>query len=376
MEDVKTVTAVVEGSFIRITPVQGQKVKAIKGLEIGVEGGEAIGKLDLAVATKFPRITITQSGPLDVKLGEPVTLTATDEEGSEYIIESAEAAKPGVVTSTGAVVTPIKKGSAKLNVKLNLETSEYASLTKKPKDTVAYSAKVLDTAPKPPKPPKNSGTLSAPKGKLDVVDANSELVVFINSQDAPGKGAITDVRLDGPDSAKFKAELREDGVSFSVKAVPGAEVLPKQSYELAVYLKKAADGSEVKITKPIKFKPVQTSAKAIASRKDITLYTGIPEPGQEISLGLSSNADVKLGHAQVQKPKANTPEFELVRKGVNDWTLRFKSGATPGGSLKASYTLKLEVWPEGAFARKDDFSFDKPLPNAKASVVSIKVFVK
>ena len=49
--------------------------------------------------------------------------------------------------------------------------------------------------------------------------------------------------------------------------------------------------------------------------------------------------------------------FELVRKGDNDWTLRFKGGDVPvsgGKGFRQHYNVRMELWPEGSYQLNKD----------------------
>jgi len=116
--------------------------------------------------------------------------------------------------------------------------------------------------------------------------------------------------------------------------------------------------------KPILIKPVQTAAKGLQDRKNITLYKGIPKPGEELQLGLMSNAGVNIGYAELANSKYLPVEqlfgtarggFEVIQNGEDRWNIRFARGDLPRAKgtnpdkLKASYTVKLNIWPAGTY---------------------------
>jgi hypothetical protein len=138
--------------------------------------------------------------------------------------------------------------------------------------------------------------------------------------------------------------------------------------------------------------PAQTTAKAFQSKKAITLYAGAPLTGEAIDLNLITPPGVQLGavcinQASVAAMKFNSTlpnnGFELQQSGANQWTIYFKGGKAPEaakGKLKASYTLKLELWAEGTYKDENNDGIPEPLTEgtkkSKPTLVSVKVNIK
>jgi hypothetical protein len=390
---IDTMKAELHGSYIRITAVEGQKPKTVKGMKIKVADGEFSGTLDLTVANKYPKIIFAQSGPLDRRLKTPVTLTAMGDDGTVFTIESITSAKPEFVDVNEdwslKPGTSEKKGSSKLTV--TLVSDEYDQATKNGKDPT-YTAKLLYTNVKDPTPPKKKGQIKA-AGKIDILDPSSRIIVALSSD---GTDVATSAILDVPEYFQIEPLVNEihlegEGKFFAISAKPnsGLDTATKHTVNITFNPGSAA---EFKASKPLSIKAVQTSAKAVASRKTVTLFQSIPKYGEELTLSLSSNADARIGYVQVQTSKnkniAQTfgvdegKGFEAVQNGVGSWNLKLLNGAalTSGKKVKPSYTVKLELWPEGTFVRNADGSV--PLDNsgrlvtnakAKAAVASVKV---
>ena len=173
------------------------------------------------------------------------------------------------------------------------------------------------------------------------------------------------------------------GNSFDIVAKPRS-LAPDASYW--VFMQIELD-SGIYIAQDVAVKPIQGKAKASAPPKTASLYKGAPNRAEKLSLGLASAADppnpnMKLGVVTID-PKSNNvfkggKGFEIVQSGTGSWELGFKGGVLPvpkKGKLKASYTVKLRLWPEGTF-RYDNNGKPVPLKEGKHAAKPVTVNVK
>jgi hypothetical protein len=148
--------------------------------------------------------------------------------------------------------------------------------------------------------------------------------------------------------------------------------------------------------KPIKITPAQGSYKAAQDKKEVALYQLAPKYGESVGLALNTALPgVRIGHVNLAEATSNkalklSNGFEVIRSGDDSWTLRLEGGemlAVASGSKKASYTIKLEVWPLGTYAADETgaakLSENRAQPimdgnkaKTKPIVVSVKVNVR
>jgi len=217
-------------------------------------------------------------------------------------------------------------------------------------------------------------------------------------------------------SKHFKPIPGADGLSFKVRATDEAfgRLIPgvKRNFSVRIELENGQvldswtiNASTGRVTdKPLAITPAQAAAKGLANKKEISVYKVVPKSGEDVRLSLTAPPNAVLNHVSIAgadaKKTANEKlgfaegGFELVRSGENDWTIRFKDGELPvvtaakPFNFKKSYTLKVELWPDGAYQVKADGTADldaagrpKPLMNgnkiaSKPVVVNVKVNVK
>jgi hypothetical protein len=126
---------------------------------------------------------------------------------------------------------------------------------------------------------------------------------------------------------------------------------------------------------------MQTVSKAWQTRKEITLAEGARQNGEELSLGLL-NSNMTLGAVTINKASVKkNDDFALVRNGENSVMLSLKTGSVNVKRNK-SYTVKLELWPEGTYKMQGEGANAIPVAiedgnkKAKPTLVSVKVNIK
>jgi hypothetical protein len=280
----------------------------------------------------------------------PAGLTARQEPGTNLLTFSAD----------GSQAATAKKG-----VKLNVS----APGVKKP---VSITLKVTD------KPASFKVSL---KGKLSVVDAASSVAATVKL--ANTTATLTDITLTGAEAGKFEA-FGVSGLTFKIRRADGQLVVPGVKYALGVTAG-LSNGQSLQLAKPVSITPAQPAGKGSQSKKAVTLYTGALKDGAEIRLGLSAPAGARLSYAQINAASVKKNDFfELVRNGENSWTVRFKAGFDPAAqvngkgksTLKASYTVKLELWADGTYNGLDANGKPIALTNAKGKAKTKPVTVK
>ncbi|MDR0220682.1 MAG: hypothetical protein LBI54_04655, partial [Lachnospiraceae bacterium] len=232
-----------------------------------------------------------------------------------------------------------------------------------------------------------SFTLSQ-KGKIDLLDPSSTLAVTAKfKNNTASRIAKVELYEDSSFSKKSELfevvatdrnELRLEGNTFFVKATgPLPQGRAPQSLFVKLYFEDKPGGEPALEGKaPLVVKPAQASVKGRASRGTVTLYSG--QPGGSEGLALSLTAPVNVGLGAASLAGADSP-FELVRTGRDTWALGFAGGALPENP-KSSYTLTLELWPQGTYKPDANGGFAEEYGSgktaAKPATVKVKVVVK
>ena len=219
------------------------------------------------------------------------------------------------------------------------------------------------------------------KGKLDIVDPESFMTVTAKLSNTTS--TINTVQFIGSPGADLFEPYDIDGNTFKIKVKNNQLPCPGASYPIIVKL--GLDNGDNSMTKTLNIKPVQGKSKAFQSRKEVNLYRLIPKHRSEyVSFDLLTPANVTLGAVTLEDKtlkgfKFTTDGFELKQNGLNSYALYFKDEKAPvplKGSLKSSYTVKVELWPEGTFDGFDAVS-KRPIPlengKAKSKPVTIKI---
>ncbi|MDR0220595.1 MAG: hypothetical protein LBI54_04210, partial [Lachnospiraceae bacterium] len=113
----------------------------------------------------------------------------------------------------------------------------------------------------------------------------------------------------------------------------------------------------------------------------VTLYSAQPDAAEELTLTLTSSVNgAALGAARLAPASAGSG-CELTRTGRDTWALGFAGGALPENP-KSSYTLTLELWPQGTYTAGADGGFAEEYGKgssktaAKPATVKVKVVVR
>ena len=144
-------------------------------------------------------------------------------------------------------------------------------------------------------------------------------------------------------------------------------------------------------------KPAQTVGKAVLSKAAATLYKGASFTGDTIGIKLTTPANAKIGAVRLD-PKSLTDlkfmtvegevanGFRIEQSGTDNWTVYFDAdgyppvpatlGSSTAKDLKASYTVKLEVWAVGTYVADSKGNFISAVDNAKPTVVPLKINIK
>ena len=223
-------------------------------------------------------------------------------------------------------------------------------------------------------------------GKIDIIDPQSRMTAAVTL--AKTTSTIKEIalyeqtkvggKLTEPVaiSRDFSAAVLPGGRSFAIfikegrfghivpgiKQVLSVEITLRNGKKLTSWSLKA-DGTIS--DKPVSITPTQGTLKLEKDSTTATLNTFLPYSGSDFKLRVKAPANAKIGFisfagaASTQKAneKLGFPDggFEIIRKGESDWTICFKDGELPTVSgidpakLKASYTVKLELWPEGSY---------------------------
>ena len=224
----------------------------------------------------------------------------------------------------------------------------------------------------------------AQKGKIDVVNPLSYTTATLTL--ANTSSGIANVTLVDPvdnalASTEFKAEFT-GGNTIKILPVAGSVLAPNIAHPVTV--KVDLMNGQPPVYKKINITPTQTVGKKWQSVSAVTLYKDVPEAGADIGLNLLTPANVKLGDvcfnaASLKLAGLNSDSLKLVRSGSNNWTLFLGDGVT----LKSkTYTVKLDLWAEGAYLKDGDGNFlgpikdNKNITRTKATTVTVKVTVK
>jgi len=278
------------------------------------------------------------------------------------------------------------------------------------------------------------------KGRIDIANPESAIDATIKLQNTSER--ILDVRLleQNRDDAGNQIEPTDISTLFEAVHIPGENtfrivaidnVVPRFRYSLAIEVElesrtltswKEIEGTDRVTYKPnLNITPIQTQSKAWRSADNVTLRAAMPHTGDDIRLNLTTPANVRLGHVNIQQASLDNlyfikadpddpskwlrdpdnpnnhvffedSEFEIIQNGGNSWTIRFKYGEVPWGTtnkagtartpLKSSYNIRLELWAEGTYVLDDDgnpTALVHPTskkPASKPTLVTVKVNIR
>jgi len=148
------------------------------------------------------------------------------------------------------------------------------------------------------------------------------------------------------------------------------------------------NGKTTTIESPLTITPTQTMSKAWQGKKEADLYMQRPMLKDQVHFMLTTPEGVQLEAVRVDPGSVavfRDESFELVQSGKTQWDIGFKGGMKPqlaaaGGTMKSSYTIKLQLWTEGSYRLEDDGT-GKQVPVAlgsgktatKPTIISVKV---
>jgi uncharacterized repeat protein (TIGR02543 family) len=377
---------------VEIKPKPGVNPKSASKVTVWVGGEKAKGPngqdmtISIAVATSYPKITLSAESLDLYDADRPAAIFATASDGTEVTVSKVEISggnRAADVTVVGNQLQ-LKPGAAKtgsVKVRVTLASTEYGNLSKKG-NTFTATVKIANSKANV-KAPSKAGAL-ATKGKIDIVNPQSAIAVKISAADAAanpvGENNVTLKKPDGKVSEQYFAEF-VDAQTFLIKAIPGGGAAPGVKTALTVEI------GEKRYEKPVSVTPIRSATKAFQSKKAITLYKDRPAIGEELALGFTAPNNARLGEVTID-PQFNGKNFAaggfaVVRTSADTWALRFDKGKAPesaknGSTLKLpkTYTVKLQLWPEGTYTLDQNHN---PVPlgsKAKPTVISVKVTVR
>jgi hypothetical protein len=413
------------GSVIGIKP-KSDTVASKALLRVDLDNGKAVnlvlnvkmikkaaGNSGLTISTKVSSGTANTALETGAKIADiPITMNAANHALSNwYVVKVGNT--PGFTGDiNGAIQVTPGRNSVELSVKsktilnqlrLNGKDTKYvlrlgSDSIKDAKGnvkTIAFTLNVTD---------KTASMSISQKNRIDIANPKSAITATIKL--ANTGTTIDSVRLlgsGGAASTDFKAE-NISGLTFTIAAAH-SYVVPGVAQKLTVEAK-LKNGqtlfSDITVT------PAQTG-RAFQSKKAITLNKFTPLTGEEVRLGLSAPANVKLGHVQIEQKslaacKFTSGGFRVVQSGAENCTIYFDGGQAPqvihpvtlNNNLKGSYTIKLELWAEGTYrlvdpltgnpttdklnGRAEPLGFtdanNKFIPKSKPMTISIRVNIK
>lgn len=216
------------------------------------------------------------------------------------------------------------------------------------------------------------------KNKIDVLNPASAVTATVKLTNT--LSTLNDVELTGPDADKFVVPSKS-GNTFVVTKALGKMLTPGAKYILGVNIN-LANGQRL-TGKTITITPTQPSVKVTQSAKEVNLYKSTPTQAAALNVSLPSST---IGIAQINEASiAKNPYFEVIDSGDGNLSLKFAEGVDMN-VLKASYTVKIELWVEDTYDILQ--SNGKPIalgttdtngkftPKTKPIIVSVKVNVK
>jgi len=292
----------------------------------------------------------------------------------------------------GANLESLLNGKSKNTIPIRIGSPELNSMngtanTPKKQRTVTVNLVITKT---------DASFTVSQRGRIDIANPESAIDATIKLQNTSGR--ILGVRLleqkrdasgnqiiPTDTSTLFEAVHIPGENTFRIKAIDN--VVPRFRYSLAIVVelesgtltswRETGVGDRVTYKPNLNITPVQTTSKAWRSADNVTLRAAMPHTGDDIRLNLTTPANVRLGHVNIQqasldnlyfiKDENGTPipnALVIEQNGANSWTIRFKDGEVPWGTtnkagtartpLKSSYNIRLELWAEGTYVLDGD----------------------
>lgn len=268
----------------------------------------------------------------------------------------------------------------------------YDAKTKTGIKPITYSIKVAN---------KTEGSASVSlKGKLDIANPESFITATVKLTNTAGVLKAGGVTLTGIGSDDYEV-YDIAGNKFKIRVNPNSEnlIVPGLARKLNVAVT-LANNEKPAIPKQITITPSQTKSKATQSVKEIVLYEAMQNKAEPVTLNLTTPANVKLGAVKMAGGKAATATksamtanqvlgfssggfevFQTGQNGLNEWRIGFHNDELPipaKGNLKASYTVKLELWAEGTYrldANNEPIALVDGKKKSTPTIVSVKVII-
>jgi len=228
----------------------------------------------------------------------------------------------------------------------------------------------------------------AAKGKIDVANPASAIKVTVKTKNTASNIASVALLAGSAPSADFKAFIT-GGKTFNILAARQG-VQPGVAQKITV---KVTLENGISQNRALTIKPAQTAGKAALSKKTVTLYKAMPQSGDKIGIRLTKPANAQVGAVRLEQKSLNALKltkdgaaasngFRIARSGAGNWTVYFADEFAPmpkgkiAKNLKASYTIKLEIWTVGTYVADTNGDFVAPQKNAKPTYVNLKVNLK
>jgi len=308
----------------------------------------------------------------------------------------------------GADLNGLLNGATSRSIQVRIGSNELNSMSGKQR-TVAVTLRIVSADA--------SFTISQ-RGRIDIANPESAIDATIKLQNTSERilGVTLMERTDAAGNQIIPTEISKlfDAVHIpgenTFKIIAIGNIAPRVRYSLAIEVElesgkltswNVAVGTGKITHKPnLNITPVQTTSKAWRSADNVTLRAAMPHTGDDIQLNLTTPANVKLGHVNIQQASlANLyfikengtpiPDALIIEQnGASSWTISFRDGEVPWGTtnkagketpLKSNYNIRLELWAEGTYVLDDDGN-PTALGSGKAAsrptLVTVKVNIR
>ena len=317
--------------YIRLAEGASVKPKTKVTLEITLPGCDTPIKQSLTIATMTaaPKLKLNPTASI---VNTTLTNSLTVETailGTEDTLTVRSATKGVTATVENGILTLTLDTVKTTTATIYLKGSDWAK-------EVKMTHKITVTDKKP------TVKLSA-KGKLDVLNPNSEIVYTPKLTNATG--TIESVRLEGADGDFFDAKVDNNGIIHLRLAKSGENYSTRKTYKVmpvVTLLGKEITGSALSVK-------VTQSAMKLAKLPNRTVYQSQTAP-LAVKLTVTSPANAKIGDVQLNAKTTAALRNALEAAGGIDFeadTVTFPASAF--ADLKpGKYTVILDVFPANA----------------------------
>ena len=316
--------------YIRLAEGASVKPKTKVTLEITLPGCDIPVRQSLTIATTntAPKLKLNPTASIvNTTLTESLT-AETAILGTEDTLTVRSATKGVTASVDNGILTLTLDTGKTTTATIYLKGSDWAK-------EVKMTHKITVTGKKPT-------VRLAAKGKLDVLNPNSEIVYTPKLSNATG--TITDVRLGGQDANLFNAEV-VDGLVHLKLAKSGENYSTRKTYKVTPVV--TLLGKD--ITAPTLRIKVTQSALKLAKLPNRTVYQSQTAP-LAVKLTVTSPANAKIGDVQLNvKTTAALRNALEVAGGINFEADTVTFPASAFAALKPGrYTVILDVTPANA----------------------------